>query len=392
MEDLDKRKVYALIQKSLQEVSNEKTQIVSFAPYYVIDGTSGVKFTVKKRDVELNFFAGFSTDKKYSEKLLFGILKSESNEKIEKLNLDKDENGNNIQGKFSIDEKFLSADEDTQKSKLTKWLSEQITTVFVLYKMWNKSPRNSKNSDSTNWFKTVELPWIVTLLGIVPTCFCPIFAETNETIFMALAASGSLIFLAGVIAIIATIGKKREIRNERNLPLTKNPYTWFVSYIGKVVCGTTILCLGIGVFILIALFAAGVSSSSSGYTSSSSRSSSASGHNDSKNFSQTKAGTEKSFNSTMESTEAKSSSKKTKYYCEYCGQDFPSISLLSGGLCPLHPDGSSRGRHKLYEGTEKTYYFCKYCGLKTTSIKSLTGGSCPKHPKGSCKGRHQPAL
>ena len=94
----------------------------------------------------------------------------------------------------------------------------------------------------------------------------------------------------------------------------------------------------------------------------------------------------------MSSSEAKSSSKKIKFYCEYCGQDFLSISSLSGGLCPLHPDGSCQGRHKLYEGTEKTYYFCKYCGLKTTSIKSLTGGSCPRHPKGSCKGRHQPAL
>ena len=113
MEDLDKRKVYALIQQSIQKVSNEKTQIVSFAPYYVVDGTSGVKFTAKKGDIELNFFAGFSSDKKYSEKLLIGILKSESNEKIEKLNLDKDENGNNIQEKFSIDEKFLSADEDS---------------------------------------------------------------------------------------------------------------------------------------------------------------------------------------------------------------------------------------------------------------------------------------
>lgn len=98
------------------------------------------------------------------------------------------------------------------------------------------------------------------------------------------------------------------------------------------------------------------------------------------------------FSSIMGSSESKSSNKKIKYYCEYCGQDFPSISFLAGGLCPLHPDGSSRGKHKLYEGTEKKYYFCKYCGLKTTSIKSLTGGTCPNHPKGSCKGRHQPAL
>ena len=167
MKDLDKRKVYALIQKSLQEFSNEKFQIVSFAPYYVIDGTSGVKFTVKKGDVELNFFAGFSSDKKYSEKLLFGILKSESNEKIEKLNLNKDENGNNIQEKLSIDEKFLSADEDSQKQKLTKWLSKQILTVFSLYGMFNFS---YANIGFVRWFVFIELPWIILLATSAYVC------------------------------------------------------------------------------------------------------------------------------------------------------------------------------------------------------------------------------
>ena len=355
MEDLDKRKVYALIQQSIQKVSNEKTQIVSFAPYYVVDGTSGVKFNAKKGDVELNFFAGFSSDKKYSEKLLFGILKSESNEKIEKLNLDKDENGNNIQEKFSIDEKFLSANEEIQKSKLIKWLSEQITTVFVLYKMWNKSPRKSKNSDSINWFKTVELPWIVTLLGIIPTCFCPIFADTNETIFMALAASGSLIFLAGVIAIIATIGKKREIRNERNLPLTKNPYTWFVSYIGKVVCGTTILCLGIGVFILIALFAAGVSSGSS------------------------------SSSSTSSENQPIRTSHKPMYWwaCNYCGTKIQGTSSPKNGswMCSSSPTNDKIHRWQNHGEVGNITWQCSKCGLtlnlKRNPISSSTscGGS-----------------
>lgn len=110
MDDLEKRKIYNLIQLALQSIKNNKFQIVSYSPYYVVDGTSGVKFTVQKGDFELTFFAGFSTDKKYSEKLLFGILKSESNDKIEKLNLDKDGNGNNIQEKFSLDEKFLAFD------------------------------------------------------------------------------------------------------------------------------------------------------------------------------------------------------------------------------------------------------------------------------------------
>ena len=89
----------------------------------------------------MSFFVGFSTDKKYEDILLFGILKSESNEKIEKLNLDEDINGNKIQEKISINEKFLSLDESEQKSKISKWLNEQIRTIFALYTMWNGRPK-----------------------------------------------------------------------------------------------------------------------------------------------------------------------------------------------------------------------------------------------------------
>lgn len=79
-----------------------------------------------------------------------------------------------------------------------------------------------------------------------------------------------------------------------------------------------------------------------------------------------------------------------KVYCEYCGTSYPSISSLTTGNCPRHPDG--RGRHKLYEGSEKTKYTCKYCGTSYPSISSLTTGRCHRHPNGSGKGRHSPAL
>ena len=92
MEDLENKRIYGLVQLSLKTLETNKFQITSFSPYYAVDGTSGIRFTVKTNSHELSFFVGFSTDKKYEDILLFGILKSESNEKIEKINLDEDIN------------------------------------------------------------------------------------------------------------------------------------------------------------------------------------------------------------------------------------------------------------------------------------------------------------
>lgn len=80
------------------------------------------------------------------------------------------------------------------------------------------------------------------------------------------------------------------------------------------------------------------------------------------------------------------------YYCEYCGHKFSDVRQLTSGTCSKHPDGSNRGRHKLYEGGEKSTYICKYCGHKFNSIMQMVGGTCAYHPKGSNKGNHAPAL
>ena len=77
-----------------------------------------------------------------------------------------------------------------------------------------------------------------------------------------------------------------------------------------------------------------------------------------------------------------------KYYCEYCGASFNSVSSLTGNNCSRHPDG--RGKHKLYEGGEKSQYTCKYCGAKFNSLSSLVGNNCSRHPDG--RGKHAPAL
>lgn len=80
------------------------------------------------------------------------------------------------------------------------------------------------------------------------------------------------------------------------------------------------------------------------------------------------------------------------YYCEYCGTKYSSVSSLTNDSCMRHPNGSHKGKHKLYEGSEKSQYVCKYCGTKYSYLPSLTNDSCMRHPNGTHKGKHAPAL
>jgi hypothetical protein len=83
---------------------------------------------------------------------------------------------------------------------------------------------------------------------------------------------------------------------------------------------------------------------------------------------------------------------KVKYYCEYCGSSYSSVASLTSARCVKHPDGVSKGYHKLYEGSEKQQYVCKYCGTKNRTLRGLVHQRCTKHPKGTSKGYHAPAL
>jgi len=80
------------------------------------------------------------------------------------------------------------------------------------------------------------------------------------------------------------------------------------------------------------------------------------------------------------------------YYCENCGAKHSSISSLTDNYCSRHPQGTNKGKHMLYEGSEKSQYLCKYCGTKHSSISDLTNNYCSKHPQGTNKGKHSPAL
>ena len=80
------------------------------------------------------------------------------------------------------------------------------------------------------------------------------------------------------------------------------------------------------------------------------------------------------------------------FYCEYCGAKSSNVSSLTATSCSKHPNGSGKGKHKLYEGGEKSQYVCKYCGAKSSNLSSLTATNCSRHPNGSGKGKHAPAL
>ena len=81
-----------------------------------------------------------------------------------------------------------------------------------------------------------------------------------------------------------------------------------------------------------------------------------------------------------------------RYYCEYCGQSFNDVRQLTGLNCHRHPNGSNRGKHKLYEGSEKPRYTCRYCGTQFSTIMQMTGIKCFRHPDGANRGNHSPAL
>ena len=98
----------------------------------------------------------------------------------------------------------------------------------------------------------------------------------------------------------------------------------------------------------------------------------------------------KNSSSTQKNENAKTNSRS--YYCVYCGKKFNSVQALTMAYCTLHPAGSLKGKHKLYEGTEKSQYICKYCGQKFSTLSSLTMANCNRHPNGCFKGKHSPAL
>ncbi|MBB5217960.1 Zn finger protein HypA/HybF involved in hydrogenase expression [Treponema rectale] len=398
---MNNTEIFNVLQNAISGATDKTISISNISSYTSINNTCGIKFSATKSGVTVPFFFGFSTDKKYLDYIVFGILNSDRNKNIDKISLDEDSSKNLIQDKFKF-KKILSKEESVQIKKLSKWLRDEIKGYFILFKMFNKKLFENEIEESSNneplerennktqkethkvekepeiesydnissktWFKIVELPWFIILLGCL-VYFSGSFVEnpTETKVNVLLGLSMSLIVI-GTIAVLATIGKKKQIREVQGLAITSNPYSWFISKIGKVLCGTLCFCVGFGLIFLLSVFKDAIFSSGSGSSSSS--------------------GSSRSTYTSSSST--RSSSSSISYYCKYCGSKASSISSLTSGSCPKHPNGWCKGNHEPYQGNEQKNYYCEYCGSKASSISSLTSGSCPKHPNGWCKGNHSP--
>ena len=248
-----------------------------------------------------------------------------------------------------------------------------------------------ENISTGTWFKIVELPWLITIIGFGTYCSGELITnptETQKNIILYISAG---IMLIGLIGIIATNGKKKKIRKAKGLTVSKNPYSWFISKLGKVFGGTYCFFIGFGLIYILFLLKDFLFSSDSDSTNSSYRSySSTSGSSDSSSRSYSRPSSSSYSSSRTYSRSSDSSYGSTRsttsYYCKYCGRKYSSISTLTSFSCPNHPNGS--GKHEPYQGREKQKYYCEYCGRGYSSISTLTSFSCPNHPNG--KGKHSP--
>lgn len=397
---MNNTEIFNVIQNAVSEASNDKISISNISTFTSINNTCGIKFSATKSGVSVPFFFGFSNDPKYLDYVVFGILNSERNENINKISLDEDTSKNLIQDKFKF-KKIISKEESIQIKKLSKWLTDEINGFFMLFKMFNKKlfeneieepskkdipvkdnqQENTKpskvhhkkeesyeNISTGTWFKIVELPWLFIIFSFIELCNPSLSENQTEEEFSTSLGIACVLFIIGLIGILATIGKKKKIREAKGLSITiTNPYSWFISKIGKVLCGTFFFICGFGILFLLSIFKNVAFSSFSGSSSSS--------------------GTRSSSSTTSSSYR---NTRTISYYCKYCGSKASSISSLTSGSCPKHPNGWCKGNHEPYQGNEKKNYYCEYCGAKASSISSLTSGSCPKHPNGWCKGNHSP--
>ncbi len=98
------------------------------------------------------------------------------------------------------------------------------------------------------WMLLVELPWLSLIIGMIATPF----AETRGSVEGQIACA--VLMGVGLVAIFATIGLKLKIRRAKGLEARAgNPFSWFVSYTGKILLGTLFFCLGIGIFLFFAV-------------------------------------------------------------------------------------------------------------------------------------------
>ena len=137
-------------------VSDKKVTVDS-ANAYESNGIKGIRFIAKIKEQDFPFFVGFLADSKYSEHLVFGVLKTDVTDGINRLgNLDDDADGNKIQEKYRLNEKFFAKDAESQKTVLSKWINEQIQAFAILYRMKNGSPSKSNAGKTPEEIAEIE--------------------------------------------------------------------------------------------------------------------------------------------------------------------------------------------------------------------------------------------
>lgn len=474
MTDSDKSVLLNVIQQVVPALADKTISINDISSYDSIDNTSGIKFSATKNNITIPFFIGFTNDPKYSDGVVLGILNSDRNEEIDNFSLEKDNSGNLICIPIKSNYKLFSKKESIQIKKLSKYFRYGLKSIFFSKIIYNKTskkevessfknekPTREDNKTSTKaheetpkkkiesydnisagtWFKIVEIPWVIIILGIGVYCIRLFIQRPTELQTKMILGFSLGLFVIGFIGILANIDKKKKIREAKGLTISKNPYSWFLSKIGKIVCGTFCFVLGYSLKFIFTLFkefllSSGSSSGSSSYSTNSHKSSiTNSTSSSSSNSSNTTNSVSSSFTITNNNNVSRSTTKIITYYCKYCGIKSGSIAGLTGSTCPRHPNGYSKGHHEPYQGSEKKIYyceycgiksssiaglqvvlvldilmvilkvdishikvmkkkqyFCKYCGISSSSIASLTSSTCPRHPNGNSKGHHVPSL
>jgi len=116
---MNNTEIFNVLQNAISGATDETISISNISSFTSINNTCGIKFSATKSGVTVPFFFGFSTDKKYLDYIVFGILNSDRNENIDKISLDEDSSKNLIQDKFKF-KKILSKEESVQKKKIIK--------------------------------------------------------------------------------------------------------------------------------------------------------------------------------------------------------------------------------------------------------------------------------
>lgn len=226
MDENQKQKLFDYLHKSVSSISNSEIEMLSSSDYED-SNVKGMNIVVKVKETDFPFFVGLSVDEKYADKLIFGILAANRNENINKVSFEEEDNaGNGFYELNKLDEKFFSKEELEQTESLADWIQSQMSFFASNYR---KENADYGNISLAKWLLIVELPWAF-LIGAACICGYLENAGTKIPTILYYAIVG-----ISILSILLTLGFKNRIRKARDVQWNwLNPWTWFTSYIAKV--------------------------------------------------------------------------------------------------------------------------------------------------------------